>query len=128
MSHGHTYGWFLLIYSRNQHNIVKQLSFKINKFKKRKKCPIWKKIIRNNNASNNQHWLLGRLEVASLSQILWLESSVFGIGLSFADALLALRCHGLFAGLWRPQQGRSLWHLPLHWFWHRLLHYLMCPI
>ena len=25
--HMHTYGWFMLVYDRNQHNIVKQLSF-----------------------------------------------------------------------------------------------------
>ena len=24
--HAYTYGWFMLIYGRNQHNIVKQLS------------------------------------------------------------------------------------------------------
>ena len=37
--HVYTYGWFILMYGRNQHNIVKQLSsnWKINKFIKRKK-------------------------------------------------------------------------------------------
>ena len=37
--HVYTYGWFMLMYGRNQHNIVKQLSsnWKINKFIKKKK-------------------------------------------------------------------------------------------
>ena len=39
-THTHTYSWFMLLYSRNQHNIVKQLcSIKILKIKKKKVNP-----------------------------------------------------------------------------------------
>ena len=40
----YTYGWFMMIYCRNQHNIVKQYpSIKINKLRK-KKVFYWGKI------------------------------------------------------------------------------------
>ena len=50
--HRYTYDWYMLIYQRNQHNMLKQLSSNSNKFKKRSMpCGYW----------NN--WIMGSLSL-----------------------------------------------------------------
>ena len=54
--HIYTYGWFMLMYGLNQHNIVKQLSSNLNKLKKN----LENVNVRNLWWQNTDQWLLGR--------------------------------------------------------------------